>query len=82
MLEAIYRARETLKLPAIDYPAVRQGATGEVSSHSRLASRAAKAKRGKSERVEKNNAAFFQQMNLRPKLDAQRQQQMRPENFA
>jgi hypothetical protein len=63
-LEALYRTRQALNLP--DVGRVPELVTDDTPSHSRSASRVGAAKRAKSDRIAKNNAAFFQQMNLTP----------------
>jgi len=69
-LEAIYRARAVLQLPALQDASIRQVGSTEVARHSRVASRTGATERAKSDRIAKTNAAFFQQMNLAPALDA------------
>jgi hypothetical protein len=77
-LEALYRTRQALNLP--DVGQLRQVETGETPSHSRSASRVGATKRAKFDRIAKNNAAFFEQMNLMPTPSTSQQQQSGAEN--
>jgi hypothetical protein len=89
-LNAIYRAREALKLPAISDPSALQSASYGVAAfpppklprRSRLTARAGATKRATSDKIARSNDAFFQQMNLSPVLDAVQQEQEGTETIA
>jgi hypothetical protein len=89
-LKAVYRARGTLKLPAVSGPSARQSASHDATEipplqlprRSRRTAQDAPSKRTKSEQVTRSNAVFFQQMNLSPALDALPLRQEGTENAA